>query len=296
MKKKLLYIAIGALLLPAVWAHLALNRLAGPAPTPANPQRIVSLAPSITETLYALGLGERVAGVTRFCAYPPEVKEKPQVAGFSDVNYEAVLRLRPDLVVLPNDKISVLNDLGHLGLSAMPLDTRTLNGFMQAVDSLGASTGRRKEAETVLAELRGSIAEAQARAEGETPPRVLFTVMHSYEGLGYITEVYAIGRDGFYHELIGAAGGVNAYAGDLAFPRLSREAIIFLNPDVIIDVIPTKGTDLEAVRRDWQSLGSVKAIKNGRLYLFDDEGDTVPGPRSYKTVERLSRAFYPDKP
>lgn len=296
MKKKFLHAALGSLFLLAIWAHLALDRLTSPAPRPEEPKRIVSLAPSITETLYALGLGDRVVAVTRFCVYPPEVQGKPKVAGFSDVNYEAVLRLRPDLIVLPSDKISVRADLERLGLSVMPLDTRTLNGFMEAAARLGKSTGRQKEAAALLGELRDSITRARARAEGEKPPRVLFAVMHSYEGLGHITEVYAIGRDGFYHELISAAGGKNAYTGDLDFPRLSREAIIFLNPDVIIDVIPTKEFDPEALRRDWQSLGSVNAIRSGRLHLFTDEGDTVPGPRSHKTVERLSQAFYPDKP
>lgn len=296
MKKKLLYALLIFLFPPTIWAHLALECLSAPPPPPEAPLRIISLAPSISETLYALGLGDRVVGVTRFCVYPPEVKEKPKVAGFSDVNYEAVLRLRPDLVVLPDDKSAVRKDLEHLGLSVMTLDSRTLNGFMQDVLRLGESTGRQEEAGALLADLRHSIIEAKARAEGKRAPRVLFAVMHSYEGLGKLTEIHAIGKDGFYNELIAAAGGENAYTGDLDFPRLSREAIIFLNPDVIIDVIPTKETDLDAVRRDWQSLGTVRAVKSGRLHLFTDEGDTVPGPRSHKTVERLSRAFYPENP
>lgn len=294
MKKKIIYAALGCLLPLTVWGHLVLGRMAAPPAAPENPQRIVSLAPSISETLYALGLGDKVVGVTRFCAYPPEVKDKAQVAGFSDVNYEAVLRLRPDLVVLPSDKLSVRTDVERLGLAAMSLDTRTLDGFRQAVTRLGESTGHEREAAELLGNLRQSITKAQARAAGKKAPRVLFAVMHSYEDAGHISEVHAIGRDGFYNELITAAGGENAYAGDLAFPRLSREAIIFLNPDVIIDVIPTKESDLEAIWRGWQSLGPVNAIKNGRLHLFTDEGDTVPGPRSYKTVERLSQAFYPE--
>ncbi|MDR0239515.1 MAG: ABC transporter substrate-binding protein, partial [Deltaproteobacteria bacterium] len=84
----------------------------------------------------------------------------------------------------------------------------------------------------------------------------------------------------------------NVYTGELAFPRLSREAIIFLNPDVIIDSIPA-AENLDAVRRDWQSLASVSAIKNQRLYLFTDEADTVPGPRFYQTLTKLSHALYP---
>lgn len=296
MKKKLVYAVLGVLFLLALTAHARLERLTRPAQPPAEPRRIVSLAPSITETLYALGMGDSVVGVTRFCAYPPEVKDKPRVAGFSDINYEAILRLRPDLVVLPSDKVPQRIDLERMGLPVLTLDTRTLGGYMEDVSLLGAQTGKREEARRILSDLRGSLAEARTRAAGETPPSVLFAVMHSYEGLGQITEIYAVGRDGFYDELIESAGGVNVCASNMDFPRLSREAIIFLDPEVIIDVIPTKETDLDAVRRDWRSLDSVKAVRNGRLHLLTDEGDTVPGPRSHLTVEKLSRAFYPGKP
>lgn len=295
MKKKMLYAAIGALFPLAIWGHLSLERASSPPMPPGEPKRIVSLAPSISETLYAIGLGDSVAGVTRFCAYPPEVQEKPKVAGFSDINYEAVLRLRPDLVVMPSDNIGAGLEMKKLGLPVMHIDTRTLGGFMRAVLELGESTGHKDDAARVIANMEQSLMAAQANAAGKTPPRVLFAVMHSYEGAGHLAELYAIGRDGFYDELIRAAGGQNVYQGDLAFPRLSREAIIFLNPDIIIDVIPTKETDLEAVRQGWQSLASVKAIKNGRLHLLTDEGDTVPGPRSYKTLDKLSRAFHPSE-
>lgn len=289
----MLYAAVGALFPLAVWAHMALLRVASP-PEPSDPKRIVSLAPSISETLYAIGLGESVVGVTRFCAYPPELADKPKVAGFfNDINYEAVLRLRPDLVVMPSDNMAAGLEMKSLGLPVMYIDTRSLGGFMQAVPRLGASTGHEAGAARVIAQLEDSLARARARAKGKSQPRVLFAVMHSYEGVGQLNEVYAIGRDGFYDELIAAAGGKNVYEGDLAFPRLSREAIIFLNPDIIIDVIPTKETDLEAVRQSWQSLSSVNAIKNKRLHLLTDEGDTVPGPRSYKTLDTLSRAFHP---
>ena len=286
---------LGAFLIVAIWAHHALDdAFRAPAPSP-HPARIVSLAPSVTETLYALGMGEQVVGVTQFCAYPPDVRNKPKVAGFADVNYEAVLRLRPDLVILPRDKERHKKDLAQLGLPVLSLDTRSLSGLMDAISQIGAATGHEQEARAVRAALADSLAAAQARAAGRPRPGVLFSVMHSYQGLGYITEIYAIGKDGFYNELIEAAGGRNIYEGNLAFPRLSREAVMFLKPEVIIDVIPTS-ENLEAIRRDWQSLSSVPAIQNNRLYLLTDEADTVPGPRSFQTLSRLSRALHPQPP
>lgn len=279
-------------LLGAAEAHRRLAEATAPPPIPADPRRIVSLAPSITETLYAIGLGDRVVGVTKYCLFPPEAREKPVVAGFSDVNYEAVLRRRPDLVVMPVDKVRNRENLERLGLSVLPLDTRSLYGLLEAIDSLGRATGRRAEAGAVIDRINGAIEEARAAAEGRPRPRVLFSIMHSYQGLGYITEINAVGRDGFFSDLLEIAGGENVYRGSLSFPRLSREAIIFLNPEVIIDVIPYT-EDLEAVRRDWQSLTSVEAIRNNRLVFLTDEADTVPGPRVDGTLRKISRALHP---
>lgn len=277
-----------------VSAHGALARLTAPPALPDKPKRIVSLAPSVTETLYALGLGQKVVGLTQYCDYPPEAKDKaPIVAGFSVVNFEAVLRQQPDLVALPVDKIRNKTSLERLGLTVLPLDTRSLAGLISTVRQLGLATGNDSEAGAIIERINAGIAEARERAKGRPKPRVLFVVMHSYQGLGNITEVNVVGRDGFFSELIEIAGGQNAYEGRLAFPRLSREAIIFLNPEVIIDVIPNV-VDLEAVRRDWLSLASVEAIKNNRLHLLTDASDTVPGPRLYLTLAKLSRAFYPE--
>lgn len=259
---------------------------------PDKPQRILSFAPSVTETLHAMGLGERIVGVTQFCTWPPEVSRLPRVAGFSDINFEAVVRCRPDLAVLPIDKTANAEALENLGIPVLTLDTRSLQGFLQDLTRLGVVTGRYKEAEVITNSFHSALAAAQQRAKGVQRPRVLFSIMHSYQGLGYIDEINAIGRDGFYNELIEAAGGDNVYDGQLAFPRLSREAIIFLNPDVIIDVIPT-GENLAEIKQDWESLHNVSAIRNGQLYFLTDVADTVPGPRSVQTLEHLSRAFYP---
>jgi len=293
MKKIILIIILGLGLAATVRLHLYLTAAAAPPPPPADPRRIVSLAPSVTETLYAIGLWDRVVGVTQFCRFPPDVKDKPQVAGFSDVNFEAVLRQNPDLVVLPVDKIRNKEQLERLGLTVMPLDTRSLSGLLSAIRTLGEATGQSLQAEVVASRLEAGISEARQRAQGRDRPRILFSVMHSYEGLGYITEINAIGRDGFFSELIEIAGGQNVYEGHLAFPRLSREAIMFLNPEVIIDII-YQWDELEGVRKDWSSLASVRAIERDRLYFLTDENDTVPGPRIYLTLEKLSRAFHPE--
>jgi iron complex transport system substrate-binding protein len=282
------------LLLLAFPAHIALERPPGPATSPGAARRIVSLAPGITETLYALNLGPRIVGATRYCLYPPEAALKPRVAGFSDVNLEAVLRVRPDLVLLPEDKRDNLSRLQTLGLPGFPLDISSPSALAASVERIGGITGREAEADALLAEFRKGLEEAAARAAGGTPPRVLFSVMRDIRG-GGLSEVVAVGRGSFYSELVTLAGGDNVCAGYAAFPRISREALIFLDPEVIIDALQSGG-DTEQARRDWESLSSVRAVRNGRVFFLTDPGDTIPGPRFIRTLDKLSRAFHPDPP
>jgi iron complex transport system substrate-binding protein len=275
--------------------HQALATLTAPPPVPADPQRIVSLAPSVTETLFALGQGPLVVAVTRFCHYPPEVLALPKVAGFTEVNFEAVLRQKPDLVILPIDKAGNLEELRRLGLSVMGLDTRNLGGYLETVLELGRATGKTERAEAIVSELTGAMDRAKKRAEGKKRPRVLFSVMRSYEGTGRITEITAIGHDGFFSQMLETAGGENVYQGALAFPTLTREAILTLDPEIIVDLVREGGG--EAALADWLSLGpSVTAVRDGRVVVFTEESDNVPGPRIHLTITRLSEALFPPEP
>jgi iron complex transport system substrate-binding protein len=279
----------------AVWGHQTLRAATTPRPIPPHPESIVTLAPSVTETVFAVGLGPSVTGVTSYCRYPPEVETLPKVAGFSDVNVEAILRLRPDLVILPVDKTATAAELSRLGLTVMPLDTRNLEGLMHAMTELGAATGRGREAELALDRIRSAIAYAREKARGKPKPRVLFSVMHSYAGVGYISEITAAGNDGFFSNLIEICGGVNAYEGRLPFPTLSREAIFQLNPDVVIDLLQNEADAPDAMK-GWLQLGNISAVRRARVYIFTEESDTVPGPRAWKTIRKVSDAIQPDPP
>jgi iron complex transport system substrate-binding protein len=141
--------------------------------------------------------------------------------------------------------------------------------------------------------LEKSLAAAKAAAKDRPRPRVLFAVMRASQGGGGITEIHSVGRDGFYSELIEAAGGHNAYTGPLHFPRLSREALIVLDPEVIVEVVPD-GTQPEDARRDWRDFASIRAVKNGRILVLTEQAHTVPGPRFADTLALLSQVFHPE--
>jgi iron complex transport system substrate-binding protein len=216
------------------------------------------------------------------------------VASFQELNYEAIIRLKPDLIVLPVDRLASIERLTRLGLPVLTLDTRSLVGFREATLKLGQELNRMTAAKTILTNLNHSEALARKASLGQRRPKVLFSVMRNYEGLGYINEINAVGEDGFYSQILEMAGADNAYQGPLAFPRLSRESIIFLNPDIIVDVL-IDTNDLESARADWRSLAAVKAIQNDRHYFLTNQSDTVPGPRIYLTIERLANFFHPTK-
>jgi len=217
------------------------------------------------------------------------------VAGFGEVNYEAVLRARPDLVVLPEDRLREKLHLERLGLPVLMLETLTVAGLLRTITLLGQVSGRVAEANALTADLEKSLSAAKSAADGHSRPRVLFAVMRTDQGKGTITDMHIVGRDGFYSELIETAGGKNVYTGDLPFPRLSREALILLDPEVIIEIIP-EGTNPQSARHDWQSLASIRAVKHGRVVIVTEQAHTVPGPRFADTLSLLSQAFHPKSP
>jgi iron complex transport system substrate-binding protein len=195
---------------------------------------------------------------------------------------------------LPVDKVANRQELERLGLAVMTLDTRSLDGYLATVPELGRATGHVPEALEITSALERAIGEARARAEGRPRPRVLFSVMRSYQGLGSLTEITAVGGDGFFSQMLSIAGGENVYQGPLSFPKLSREAIMTLNPAIVVDLVQGLA-DAGPARADWDSLGgSVAAVRDGRVHLFTDESDTVPGPRIHRTITKLSEAFFPE--
>lgn len=253
-----------------------------------EPGRIVSFAPGITESLYALGLGEKVAGVTSFCAWPPQAKLKPAVAGFRDINLEAVARTGADLAILPDDMVHYRKLLENLGIAVITFEGRTLAGFLRDLRNLGSACGVPGKADALAAAFRKGLKD-DGNNSGEKPA-VLFALMNPDECSRPISELTILGDDGFYSELIRAAGGRNAYEGHIPYPRLSREAIIALNPDLIVVAVP-ECPDRMAVEKNWRNVVPGMGNVNDHLLLLEDAGDTVPGPRSLATLRKLAKTI-----
>lgn len=265
----------------------------------AQPQRIVSTSPSITETLFALGLGPRVVGVSDYCRFPKEAINLPKVGTFLRPNAEAIARLQPDFVIihrLPNDLAARLSSLGIRYLEVERGTLPTLYTMMEKVGSIAGVAPRARELiDTTQAQLK----KLKNRSAALPKVKVLFIVGRR---LGTLTNLVAVGSDSYLNELIRIAGGVNALDDSSlpAYPRISIETVIRLDPDILIDVSePMTASVSQEIRQQgvanlWSQQGQLSAVRNKRVYALDSEAFVVPGPRVVVVAQSLFDTFHPE--
>ncbi|MFC1692954.1 ABC transporter substrate-binding protein [Candidatus Latescibacterota bacterium] len=263
----------------------------------ANYRRIVSLSPSSTETLFALGLGDRVVGVTRYCKYPPEALEKDKVGGYLDPNYEAIATLNPDLVIVLPGHENIKNYLTELGLAYVMVRNDRVEDILETFTIIGDICGISEKASEIVANMKARIQLIKEQIKDTPRRRVLVSISRTL-GTGSLEDVYIAGKNTFYDELIMYAGGVNAYKGyDIEYPVLSAEGLLYLNPDIIIDIVPDldkRGVDNTAILKDWESVSHVEAVKNRRIHVLSDDYTVIPGPRFIQLLEDFAHIIHPE--
>ncbi len=251
-------------------------------------QKIVSLAPSLTEITCNLGLCDQLVGVTDYCLFPEEVKSVAKVGGYINPNIEIILSMRPDLVLaLPEHQDTVLR-LKRLGLKVATIRNWSVADIFQSIIEVGKLVDREQAAAALEARLRARMEEL--RRKRAHPPRCLFVLGHGGES-PQIREVYVVGKNGFLNEIIELAGGVNAYPGERPhFPKLDREALLRLKPDIIIELVPQLELEPGMIQRKqevWSALKELPAIQNGRYHLLYAEHILQAGPRFLNTLEKV---------
>lgn len=260
-------------------------------------KRIVSLAPSITESLFALGLDDSVVGVTRYCRYPAKTKSIGKVGGFLDPSDEAILRLTPDLVVMGPENGERAQRLESLGLRSLVVQQKTIPDILEAMIQIGEAADKQKEAADWVENANSEMEQVRRAVEGLKRPRVLVSMTRVFE-TGDISEVYVAGKNNFYDDLIELAGGVNAYDGSIIkTPAVSAEGIIALNPEIILDLVPDVDEmhiSPDKALAQWQSLSAVSAIRNKRVYVLTGDYTVIPGPRFLNTMHDFVSAIHPE--
>ena len=262
------------------------------APAATAPARIVSAAPNLTEILFALGLGEQIAGVTQGSNYPPEAAQKPTVGTFWQPNIETVIAARPDLVVLltfPQQQ-SLAGRLRRLGIYCLTLEIWTVDDLFGAIATLGGATGKEQAAQRLVADIKTRIEQLQTRLVGKKRTKVLWVVQRE--------PLRVAGRNTFVNELIELAGGENAIGPTLhKYPPIGGEQVLACGAEVIIepammpDLIDSQRTQALAY---WQRFANVPAVTDGRIHVIDGDIVSRLGPRLYQAVETIARCLRPE--
>jgi len=270
----------------------------------AYPEKIVSLAPSATEILYAVDAGDKVVGVTDYCDYPYDFKtwieagNMTSVGGFQDTNVEVIASLNPDLILatggVQEETVEALRDLGY---KVLVLDPANIDGVFRDIELVGNATGKRAEATALVNNMTSRIDAVANKVAGVTSkPKVYYEVWFTTQS------IWSVGAKGFETELIAKAGGVNIFENDsLEHFQTDSEVIISKNPDIILLPVgmETVGSELPF----WVSFDTVKArpawdsisaVQNDKLYQIDGNAIERAGPRIADMIETLAAIFHPE--
>jgi iron complex transport system substrate-binding protein len=279
------------------WVVVALAALvAGPTAqvhSQAAPSRIVSTSPSITETLFALGLGDRVVGVSQYCRFPPEVERLPKVGTFLQPDTERIVALRPDLVVVHSVASDLARRLTTMHVPVLAVDVGTIASLFGAMRHIADAVGVPARGETLVADIQHKLDQiAQAAAAGPRPS-VLFIIGRRP---GTLADLVAAGPHTYLDALIAIAGGRNVLEADTLpeYPRISMETVLRLDPDVIVDTVDMGDTVEERLARHgvnerlWAAYGGLRAVKSKRLYADTTDALVVPGPRVVDAAEWIA--------
>lgn len=280
-------------ILLACLAGVACSIVLRAAPAPSAVTRIVSTSPSITETLFALGLGDRVVGVSKYCRVPAQVTALPKVGTFLKPDAELIARLRPDLVVIHGNPNGLEARLSGLGIRIVTVERGTLASVYSTIREIGTAVGVADRAEALVARLQAQLDRVRTEAARHPRRKVLVIVGRRP---GTLSDIVAVGPDSYLNDVITIAGGTNVLGDPAlpAYPRISMETVIRLAPDVIVDAADMGDSPEELARGKtatdtlWQRQTLVQAARSGGVHAATTDAFTVPGPRVVDAAEVLA--------
>jgi cobalamin transport system substrate-binding protein len=279
--------------LGANWAAAARRTVVDPTgrtvQVPSDPQRIVALAPSVTEMIYAEKQQHRLVGVTRFSNYPPAARKLPKVGSYIQLDVERIVALRPDLVIAIKDgnPLSAVKQLEEVGLPVYAVNPLDLESVMQSMLALGDLMGAQARARRVVGGMQARIDKVRTcLSQTSRRPRVFFQIG--------VSPIVSVGSDTFIHTLITMAGGVNLAAGSAPYPRYSREQVIGLAPDVMVISSMERHTQFEQVRAEWMQWPAIPAVRDHAIYIAPPDLFDRPSPRLVDALEVLARFIHPE--
>lgn len=254
------------------------------------PQRIISIAPSNTEILFALGLGDRVVGVDQYSDYPAEAKTKASVGGYSKPSIEKIVALYPDLILAASiHQAEVIPVLEKLGFTVVALDPRTVDEVLESITLVAKITGKQSEATQVVTGLSDrikTVTDKTVNLAAATKPRVFYVVWYD--------PLMSSGNGTFQADLIQKAGGNNIAQGLSGWTTISLEAVITANPEVMIaGDMSEGGANFQFIKTE-PRLASTAARKNGLVFTVNSDVASRPGPRIVDALEEFAKFIHPE--
>ncbi len=256
---------------------------------PDDLKRVVSLAPSITEIIFALGKEDLLKGVSRFSDFPTAAQKLPRVGSYVHLDLERIVALKPDLCIgiKEGNPIAVVRKLEHLGIPVYAVDPKNLNSVLETILQLGKLLGADQKAHDIVSDLRTRIERVKSIvATSPNRPGVFFQIG--------ISPIVSAGTETYIHELIVMGGGRNLAEGPVPYPRYSREQVLGLSPDVLIITSMARSTIFERVKRQWAKWPSMPAVRNNRILLMDSNILDRPTPRLIDGLEHVAEAIHPE--
>jgi iron complex transport system substrate-binding protein len=256
------------------------------------PRRIVSLSPNLTEILYGIGAFPQVAGVTDYCSYPPEVVKIPSVGGWANPSLEKLLALRPDLVILDDAQAPLFEQNFHdLGLRTLVARDHNIEQVYGAMATLGAATGHAEAARKLAAATREGLAQIARKTAALSHPSVVLIVDRTP---GTLRDLYAVTEGGYLAELVAIAGGrITGPPARSGYGKMSKEDLLAINPDVILDFTHAATGSLAAAPLDaWQELPELRAVRARRVYGVNEDYVPHPSQRMVQTAGLFARLLH----
>ncbi|MFH1758716.1 MAG: cobalamin-binding protein [Pseudomonadota bacterium] len=256
---------------------------------PGSPQRIVSVAPSVTETLFALGLGDRLVGVSSYCQFPPEALKKEKVGGYINPSLEKIVALRPDLVIgiAEGDLKTFVDRLAKLKIPVYITNPQNVSGVITSMQHIGKVTSSARSAQRVTQAIKKRVQAIQTKVQGRLHPRVLHVL--NFEPL------ISAGKGTFVDDLIRLGGGRNiAETAQGKYPRFSLEEVLAVDPEVIILASMRSDDPLTEQRQWWERWKNITAVRQGRIHVLNSDLIHRPSPRIVDGLEQVARAIHPE--
>lgn len=277
-------------------AHL-LRAAGDAAPRPqsqasSRPGRIISVVPAVTEMLFAIGAGDAVVGVSSFDHYPPAVESKPRVGALIDPDFEKILSLRPDLVVVYATQTDFKARLERAGVPTFSYVHAGLADVMTTIRALGARVGHEDQANREADRIERALEAIRASNAGKPRPR---TALVFNRDAGTLRGIFVAGGTGFLNDMLDVAGGTNVFADvRQSSAQASTETLIARAPEVILELRPNEGWSPARARQEvevWRGLPSLPAVRTGRVRILTDDKLLVPGPRVADAVALMADAI-----